>query len=407
MKVLLCSIGSRGDIQPFLVVGTYLKKHGHTVRVCSAQMYQDLAKEYDVEYLAFEGDYASIVDDEEMKKAVGRNPFTIKKNLNEKVYPILENSLQTFYEQAQWADVILYHPKTLMDSFGQDIQQKLIKMYVIPAFTPTRAFINPIVSFLPLPKCLYRWSYRFVIAMMNTVKTPIQNFREKNNLPATPLFLETTTVYGISPQLLEQPKDYPTNHHFTGFWLSPKKEISLSDEIITFVSDERKVLLLTFGSMPYQSKIPIQNFLEAIYKNFPELKVLVVRAWGLRTATIKTHSNVLVIDKAPFISLFPQVDYVLHHGGAGTTATALQAGIPQFICPILHPFGDQYFWGKQLETQQLGVSPVPLKKLTVSKLIKGIKALQSPTLVRNAALFSDKIQSEDGLKRVLEIIEEK
>lgn len=407
MKILLCSIGSRGDIQPFLIVGNYLSRQGHEVRVSSAAMYASLAQNYAVDYYPFEGDYAAIVDDEEMKKAVGSNPFRMKKNLNEKVYPILQNSLQTFYEQAQWADIVLYHPKTLIDSFGQSIEARLIKMYVVPAFTPTHAFVNPIISFLPLPKCLYRWSYKFVIAMMNTVKTPIQNFRAKNKLPDSPLFLETPTVYGISPSLLAEPKDYPANHHFTGFWLPSNDGAKLPKEVMDFVSDDKKVLLITFGSMPYKSNIPIQDYLEALQKKFPTLKILVVRAWGLQDATIVHNQQILAIDKAPFVTLFPKVDYIIHHGGAGTTATALQAGIPQFICPVLHPFGDQYFWGKQLVKKQLGVAPIPLKKLTVKKLLKAVAQLQKPILTQNARAFVTQIQQEDGLKRVLEIVEEK
>ena len=62
MKILLCSMGSRGDIQPFLVLGDYFSKNGHEVRVASAKMYEALAKNYEVDYRHFEGDYQSIMD---------------------------------------------------------------------------------------------------------------------------------------------------------------------------------------------------------------------------------------------------------------------------------------------------------------------------------------------------------
>ena len=343
MKIGLCSIGSRGDIQPFLVLGEYLAQQGHEVQVASAKLYQDLAANYAVDYVAFEGNYAAIIDDEAMKKEIGRNPFTIGKQLREKVYPIMENSLETFYQILQWADVVLYHPKTLMDSIGYETPQKLIKAYVVPAFTPTRAFANPILNFLPLPQFLNRFSYKLANALINTVKTPVNNFKQKNKLVKSKSMLDTPVVYGVSPSFLARPADYPADHYFTGFWMRAPSDQAMLPSVVQFMSDEKKVLILTFGSMPYKSKINVNGFINAILQEH-EVKILVVRGWGLKEVKIQEDESVLAIDAAPFDALFPMADYVLHHGGAGTTAIALQSGLPQMICPVLHPFGDQFFW---------------------------------------------------------------
>ena len=404
MKILLCSIGSRGDIQPFLVLGDYFSKNGHEVKVVSAKMYESLAKNYQVDYISFEGDYQSIMDDEQMKKAVGKNPLTIRKNLNEKVYPIIESSLQTFYQLSDWADIIVYHPKTMIDSIGFDFKEKLIKAYVIPAFTPTSAFANPLLEFLPFPKFLNRITYSAIKAMMNTVKTPVNNFRQKNNLPSTPFFLDTPIIYGISSSILNRPDDYPNHHHFTGFWLTQNKNEELSKEVVNFMSDNKEVLLITFGSMPYKSAIDINDFIKAIRNQF-DLKILIVKAWGLKDFLIEENNEVMAIDKAPFNLLFPLANYVIHHGGAGTTATALLAGIPQMICPILHPFGDQFFWGKQIEKKGLGVCPIPLKNLTIKKLTNSVSLLINGDFKNNAKIVRKQIKSENGLDTALKIIE--
>ena len=181
MKIALCTIGSRGDVQPFLVLGEYLSKQGHQVKVSSAKMYESLASEYDVEYVAFEGDYESIMDDSKLKKKIGKNPFALGKALKEQVYPIIENSLATYYDLLKWSDVILYHPKTMIDGIGSEMQHKLIKTYVVPFFTPTRTFTNPVLMFLPVPKFLNKLTYKFANAMMNSLSTPVKNFRKKNH----------------------------------------------------------------------------------------------------------------------------------------------------------------------------------------------------------------------------------
>ncbi len=403
MKILLCSIGSRGDVQPFLVLGDYFSKHGHEVTVISAEMYTTLAADYQVNYQHFPGDYRLLINDSELKKAIGRNPLTIGKKLKTKVYPIIESSLQTFYDWSKWADVILYHPKTLIDSFGAEIQDKLIKAYVVPAFTPTKAFPNPILSFLPIPSFLARWSYTITNAMLGSVKTPIKNFRQKNKLTQTRLFLPTMTLYGVSPSFLAQPADYPSDHHFTGCWLAPNNATPLDEAITNFFADDQEVLILTFGSMPYTSNIPINEFIETILE-VTQLKVFVVKAWGLKPALIKKNERVFAVDQAPFDLLFPLADYVLHHGGAGTTATALRAGIPQMICPILYPFGDQYFWGKQIAVQGIGVAPIPLSKLSLKKLERSIRQLTTGNYQQKAHSLGEKINAEDGLAKALALV---
>jgi len=67
--------------------------------------------------------------------------------------------------------------------------------------------------------------------------------------------------------------------------------------------------------------------------------------------------NVLSVGALDHVRLFPRVDLVVHHGGAGTTATALRAGVPQVIVPHIV---DQFFHGKRVA--ELGVGPKPLKK---------------------------------------------
>lgn len=404
MKIGLCSIGSRGDIQPFLVLGEYLGQQGHEVKVVSAEMYADLAANYGVDYVAFEGNYKAIIDDEAMKKEIGRNPFTIGKQLREKVYPIIENSLETFYEILQWADVVLYHPKTLLDSIGYEMPHKLIKAYVVPAFTPTRAFANPILNFLPLPQFFNKLTYKLANALINTVKTPVNNFKQKNKLAKSKSMIDTPVVYGLSPSFLPRPADYPQNHYFTGFWKREQDSQEIVPAVTQFMAGEKEVLILTFGSMPYKSNTNVNDFIQAILKE-QEIKVLVVRGWGLKEVEIKLDENVMAIDAAPFDALFPLADYVLHHGGAGTTAIALQSGIPQMICPVLHPFGDQYFWGKQVEKIGVGAEPIPLKKLTVKKLLRNLAQLMQEELTIEAKKMQQQLLAENGLETCKIIVE--
>jgi sterol 3beta-glucosyltransferase len=403
MKIAICTIGSRGDVQPFLILGNYLAQRGHEVKFASAEMYRSLAEHLNVEYVAFEGDYEKLTSDEAMKEVVGKNPFTIQKNLKEKVYPIIENSIDTFYEVSQWADAIVYHPKSLVDCFGFQFPEKLMKAYVVPAFSPTKEFHVPIFSF-PIPAFLNKSTYQLANSLISTVKTPVNNFKAKHNIKGKFKFIKTPTIYGISPSFLPQPKDYPIGHHFTGFWFDKTVTRTLSAEVKSFMNGDKKKLVLTFGSMPYKSKVDINDFINGILSE-NDIKILVVRGWGLKDANIEESENVKAVDKSPFDQLFPLADAVIHHGGAGTTAIALKSGVPMMICPVLHPVGDQMFWGKQVQQLGVGVQPIPLSSLKVSQLTRSVKKLMHQDFSAKTQRLKAKIEQEDGLKRATELIE--
>ncbi len=86
---------------------------------------------------------------------------------------------------------------------------------------------------------------------------------------------------------------------------------------------------------------------------------ILATGWGGLEA-MDLPENILKIEKAPHAWLFPQMAAVVHHGGAGTTASSLRAGRPTIICPF---FGDQPFWGGQVVRLGVGLKFPPQKSL--------------------------------------------
>jgi sterol 3beta-glucosyltransferase len=93
---------------------------------------------------------------------------------------------------------------------------------------------------------------------------------------------------------------------------------------------------------------------------------------------------------------------VVHHGGCGTTAAGLLAGKPSIICPF---FGDQPFWGRQVERLGVGPPPIPQKRLTVERLCQAIDVVMNdPTMRQKAAELGDRLRKEDGTSNAVEFI---
>lgn len=116
------------------------------------------------------------------------NPFVIWRNLNTWVYPLITNSLIEFYTLARKSDIVLYHVKTLADSFADQFPEKMIRTSVLPIVEPTTQFANPALSGLPIPKFLYRLTYTFSNLSVKLLSKPLGRFRAKFDLPKNTAF---------------------------------------------------------------------------------------------------------------------------------------------------------------------------------------------------------------------------
>jgi UDP:flavonoid glycosyltransferase YjiC (YdhE family) len=109
------------------------------------------------------------------------------------------------------------------------------------------------------------------------------------------------------------------------------------------------------------------------------------------------------LERAPYHKVFPRCSMVVHHGGAGTTQSALLAGRPSLI--VAH-VSDQFFWGAELE--RLGVAGKTLKRkgLKAGKLAARVaKVLEDPTMLSSATALGRRMAGENGVATAVELIE--
>jgi sterol 3beta-glucosyltransferase len=94
---------------------------------------------------------------------------------------------------------------------------------------------------------------------------------------------------------------------------------------------------------------------------------------------------------------------VVHHGGAGTTAAGLRAGVPTIIAPF---FSDQPFWGQRVEQIGVGPTPIPQKELTAVKLAEAMRqVVENPDMQLKASRIGDQILAEDGVQTAITVID--
>ena len=112
--------------------------------------------------------------------------------------------------------------------------------------------------------------------------------------------------------------------------------------------------------------------------------------------------NILVLESVPHDWLLPHCKTVIHHGGAGTTAAALRSGIPNLVVPFA---ADQPFWGARVHAIGAGPYPMPVKKLTVEKLIAALAEADGDGIRNGAQVVGRKVRAENGVESLVHLIE--
>lgn len=153
-----------------------------------------------------------------------------------------------------------------------------------------------------------------------------------------------------------------------------------------------------FGSLSSVSpEAEIRCALEALGRT-GQRGVLVTGWEGISNADLP--DEVLKIVEAPYEWLFERACASINHGGAGTVATALRAGIPSVVVPALP---DQHFWGWRVAVLGAGTSPIPYSGLSPERLIRAVRKVVMDDGVRGrAAQLGRRIRFEDGVGQAVE-----
>ncbi|QNL52177.1 glycosyltransferase family 1 protein [Olivibacter sp. SDN3] len=403
MKITILTLGTRGDVQPYAVLGKALKERGHEVVLSTAKNFESLVASYGIDFVPVDIDFQALVLSEEGNK-VRKNPFRAKKYLKKIVYPMMADAFTKFYELAKESDKVLFHVKTLADNFADQFPEKMVKADVVPASQPTSAFPNPVFSALPLPAFLNKFTYKLTELGLKMWTKPIREFRQSVGLSKKFKKPDLPSLYGISELLLKKPDDFPHNSFFTGFWLGNSSS-ELSKDLVDFISGGEAPLLITFGSMPFDSKLNISQLINRLSEEL-SIRIIVIKGWGIsETEALNENPNIKIIDAAAYDKLFPLVKAVVHHGGVGTTAECLKAGKPFLVCPVLHPLGDQFFWGKVAYEKGVALYPQPLKKLTTEKFVNNVKELlENESLYIKAQELDVQLSKENGVENAVGVI---
>lgn len=415
LRVTCLTIGSRGDVQPYIALCKGLMAEGHRTRIATHREFQAWIESHGIEFRPVEGDPAEL-----MRICVENGMFTYSflKEASTKFRGWIDELLSSGWTACQDSDLLIESPSAMG---GIHIAEALgipyFRAFSMP-WTRTRAYPHAFA----VPDHKMGGAYNYITYVMfdnvfwKAISSQVNRWRRKElGLQATSLERmqpnKVPFLYNFSPSVVVPPLDYSDWIRVTGYWFldeggsdwTPPKE--LTDFIKKAKDDGKKIVYVGFGSIVVQDSAAMTDtIVQSVLK--ADVRCILSKGWSDRldrkdAAIVEEPlpAEILLIKSAPHDWLFKQIDAAAHHGGSGTTGASLRAGIPTIIKPF---FGDQYFFGSRV--QDLGVG-ICLKKLNVSSFSRAMwEACNSQRMIVKARVLGETIRQENGVDTAIQSI---
>ena len=401
MKIVLATFGSRGDVQPIIALALALQSAGHDVLLAGPPEKASWIKEMDCRFHPLGKDVTSFIDSMENAHSIRAASHFVRFILDE-----IDAQFESVPDIISGADLVL--GASLVFSLSSVTEAMGIN-YRFIAFTPQLlpSSHHPFMAFKHqgFPQWVNRIGWRLITYLDKLNLTRLLNKnRRKLGLPpiasAWENILGKNVIVASDKEIAVVPPDSATSCVQTGYMhlVQPSQE---NPELEAFLNAGPPPVYSGFGSMPKRDqagRIPL--IVKAARDN--GMRVVIAKFWD-EPSEISDSEDVFFIKKYPHLDLFPRMAAVIHHGGAGTTATTARSGVPQIIVPHIL---DQYYWGNRIFKAGLGPKPIWRTKLTLEKLSHAIEeSVTNQELTNNARAVGETLKREKPLEIAVREIE--
>lgn len=391
---LVSSFGSEGDVRPFLALGAALRRAGYAPFLVAESRFRARAEALGLGFRPSGQRWDEAQNRAAMTEVLRhRSPLAQARSLIAHAERELVTVAPTVVAATADADAIVYH--------GGDVTALAAALaHGKPRVTGCLA-----TNFLPGglgPWLARRLAGRFTDGNFNRV------LAAAGVAPRRGVILETSespllNLVAVSLHVVPPPAAWRGRYWATGYWFLDEATFEPDPALRDFIERGEAPLVVTFGSM---------TGLEARVGALAAAILEGLRRSG-RRAVLQAPPALLggaavpgwlhVTQYVPHDWLFPRAAAVLHHGGAGTSAAAARAGVPQIVAWV---FGDQPEWGRLMHRRGVAPPPVALRDLDAAGLARRIAAIDEPLRARARAL-GERIAAEDGVGRAVALLAER
>lgn len=402
LRITCLTIGSRGDVQPYIALCKGLIAEGHRPRIATHVEFKEWVEGHGIAFAPVDGDPTEL-----MRICIENGMFTYSflKEASSKFRGWIDGLLSSGWKACQDSDILIESPSAMG---GIHIAEALgipyFRAFSMP-WTRTRAYPHAFA----VPERKMGGAYNYITYVMfdnvfwKAISGQVNRWRKKElGLQATSLEKmqpnKVPFLYNFSPSVVIPPLDYSDWIRVTGYWfLDEGSNWTPPTELTSFITkareDDKKIVYIGFGSIVVSDSAALTNtIIKSVLK--ADVRCILSKGWSDRLdrkdadeVEAPLPPEILQIRSAPHDWLFTQIDAAVHHGGAGTTGASLRAGVPTIIKPF---FGDQFFFGNRVEDLGVGIY---LRKLNVSVFSRALwEASHSERMIVKARILGEQIR---------------
>lgn len=398
MKIVLATYGSRGDVQPMLALSLALQSKGHDVLLAGPPEKAAWAEKLGCPFHPLGSDVTAFIDDMDNAHSMRTAFFFVsflRKELNAQ-FGILPKIIAG-------ADLVIGSSLTLaLSTIAESMEIAYRYIAFAPQLLPSGEYPFPAFKHQRMPKWYNRLTWRIAKLLdRHNVTRMINRHRQLLDLKMIRgvwrhimgphvIVASDSAISKIPPDANEIACTQTGYMHLN----QPDKQLP---ELDAFLAAGPPPVYAGFGSMPARDQIRnVALFVEAA--RLAGQRAVISKFWDA-PSEFEDADDIFFIINYPHLKLFPKMAAVIHHGGAGTTATTAISGVPQIIVPHIL---DQYYWGNQIYRNKLGPRPIWRSKLNSIKLAEAIQRCRTDKHMRHNARETAKIiKQQDSLERTV------
>jgi sterol 3beta-glucosyltransferase len=410
--IVIFTIGTQGDVRPCIALGQGMRRAGHRVRIATSTNFRKRVADAGLEFFPLTADFQAMLEADRTIADQGMNLRAMARIFRDRYAAWAENWVAEGLAASTDAGLLIgVSNSTLLAKALSEALGLPFAIARLQPLTPSRV-LPPMVlsgSGRKLPGLLSLGAHHLLYQLIWSVMRPAINDIVRPQLRLRPypkwgpyLFSgemhRAKVINGFSRHVLPRPADWPDTCQIVGYWFLDEPGWEPPPKLAEFLAAGSKPIYVGFGSMVSSDAGGFTSSILEAVKRSGKRAVLATGWGGLDGRRDYGDERVFIIHNAPHDYLFPRVAAAVHHGGAGTTAAAVRAGIPSVIVPF---YGDQPFWARCLARQGIAPPAVERKSLTAAGLASAIEGSLRPGMVQRANALGRAVRAEDGVAEAL------
>ena len=394
-KIAMFTMGTRGDIQPYIFLSRELIRNGYDVTLGSHPCWKNLVEEAGIH---FEPIGPDIDIDKEAAIIRGKtsNPALSMLRMMNFVFKIIQNSTHQIFEVCKGKDLIIVSHSQMgateaevlgIPTINVTLQKEMIAEKLKP-----QSFWNKLIGQVIGKQVAKPYNKIRKVYGLKPIQSSDEIISRKLNL------------IPISKHVLERNPYWEEQHILTGYWYEDEENYVPDEKLAAFLASGEKPILLALGAMSFEEeseKEKLDMFVNAVSRTGYRA---IIQGFQKTLQNYELPETMISCGSVPHSFLFKHCLFVIHHCGFGTAAATMIYGIPSI--PVPHVL-DQMGFAMQLYDINVATKPLKSKDLNESSIYEAILDMQSnfEEKKKNAELISAKIKEEGGVEEAVRLIE--